>query len=131
MFGILELVHIVALAGDQYFNFPSTSDRDITRTPEVKVYSAQMTQRAPIWVNPCRYEGVFVEYARTWEEERNGTVWPAEPDKPAGYGLILTKQNCPDKGAEEAIVSDHLVTPYRDRLGDARIASAIFEWRTQ
>ena len=28
-------------------------------------------------------------------------------------------------------VSDHLVTPYRDRLGDARIASAIFEWRTQ
>ena len=32
---------------------------------------------------------------------------------------------------EHTTVSDHLVTPYRDRLGDARIASAIFEWRTQ
>ena len=30
----------------------------------------------------------------------NGTVWPPEPDTPAGFAMILTKGSCPDKEVE-------------------------------
>lgn len=101
MFGILELVHLGIMVGDQVFNVPTLGTEEIERKPQVKVYATQVKQQKPMFMSHCIYDGVLVEYTRTWEEERNGTVWPAEPDKPAGYALILTKASCPDKEDEK------------------------------
>ena len=127
MLGVFELIHIIGLIGDQALNLPSRSLMDIQRSPEIKVYAAKMKQEGPIWINHCTYEGVFVEYTRTGEEERNGTVWPAEPDTPAGFALILTKANCPDKGAEEAIfaVGEQVFHPKRVIRETQRISSLV------
>ena len=127
MLGVFELIHIIGLIGDQALNLPSRSLMDIQRSPEITVPAAKMKQEGPIWINHCTYEGVFVEYTRTWEEERNGTVWPAEPDTPAGFALILTKANCPDKGAEEAIfaVGEQVFHPKRVIRETQRISSLV------
>lgn len=100
MFGILELVHLGVMVGDQVFNIPTLGMEEITRQPQVKVYATTVKEQRPLFVSYCTYKGVLVEYTRTWEEERNGTVWPAEPDKPAGFALIITRASCPHKENE-------------------------------
>lgn len=47
----------------------------------------------------CRYSGVVVSYARDWEEIQGGDMerrLPSEPDKVAGYAVLLDKRVCKD-----------------------------------
>ncbi|SEB23545.1 hypothetical protein [Variovorax sp. YR216] len=52
----------------------------------------------------CDYKGVLVPYTRTWPEEvqRGGdtVILPPEPDKIAGYVIVVNRKECKDKASE-------------------------------
>ena len=99
MLDALNVIFIAANIAAQTLNVVANADEDILIQKDVKVYAVSMTEQAPMWSKKCKYEGVMVEYARDWEEEQlsTGTILPAEPDKPIGFALILTKERCPEK----------------------------------
>jgi len=99
MLDALNVIFIAANIAAQTLNVVARADEDILIQKDVKVYAVSMTEQAPMWTDKCKYQGVMVEYARDWEEEQlsTGIILPAEPDKPIGYALILTKERCPEK----------------------------------
>jgi hypothetical protein len=54
----------------------------------------------------CRYFGLLVPFVRDWEEVIGGsesqTIRAAEPDKQAGYAVVINKLKCPDE-EEQAV----------------------------
>lgn len=106
MLDIVNSLFLVGTIASQAINIVALAESDIKTRENVRVYSISMKQQAPFWVEKCHYEGVMVQYARDWEETQpsTGMVSAPEPDKPIGYALILTKENCPGK-EERAIFS--------------------------
>lgn len=102
----LDVAYLAATATNQSIHIVANADSDIEHQAGVQVYAVSMTQQAPLWVKLCHYDGILVEYARDWEESQPGTdmVLKAQPDKPIGYALLLTKERCPNKD-ERAIFS--------------------------
>lgn len=101
MFEILNLLYLATTVASQALNIVALATTDIQKQDNVKVYALTMKQQAPLWSDKCLYDGVMVQYARDWEETQDatGAVMAAEPDKPIGYALILTKERCPGKEA--------------------------------
>lgn len=106
MLALFDAIFLAATLTSQAFNIVARSTTDVKIQENISVYAVEMKQQAPMWADKCLYDGVMVQYARDWEEtqESTGIVLPAEPDKPLGYALILTKEKCPGK-AERDIFS--------------------------
>lgn len=68
----------------------------------------------------CRWTGVAIPYARTWEETvSNGyveTVLSSEPDKIAGYALLINKKQCPGKADEAMFRVATMIEPPTSRF---------------
>lgn len=99
MFEILNLLYLGATVAAQSLTIVANATSDIPIQEGVRVYAVRMKQQAPLWADHCLYDGVMVEFARDWETVQpfTGNVLPPEPDKPVGYALILTRENCPNK----------------------------------
>lgn len=99
MFDALNALYLAATITSQALNIVGNAEADVLKQDGIKVYSVSLKQQAPMWVDKCLYDGVMVQYARDWEEPEQvtGVILPPEPDKPVGYALILTRENCPGK----------------------------------
>lgn len=79
---------------------------DVPLPPRNEVIQVEFRPAVPFWSASadCRYTGVMVPYARDWEEVvDNGyvkTTLPAEPDKIAGYAILINKKSCPGQTPE-------------------------------
>lgn len=99
MFELLNVLYLGATVAAQSLTIVANATSDIPFQEDVRIYAVRMKQQAPLWADHCLYDGVMVEFARDWEEVQpiTGVVLPPAPDKPVGYALILTAENCPDK----------------------------------
>lgn len=95
----LELAHLVGQTLTQEVSTIARANHDVPVQPGVKVYAFEMFEQRPLWVTPCQYSGVIVEYAQDWDQvaEDGHVVRKANPDKMAGYALLLNKEQCPDE----------------------------------
>jgi len=103
MFDVLNVLYLAATLTSQALNIVGNAEADVLQQEGVRVYAVALKQQAPMWVDKCLYDGVMVQYARDWEEPGpvSGVVLPAEPDKPVGYALIVTREKCPGKEARD------------------------------
>jgi hypothetical protein len=101
----LELVHLAGQVIAQEASTVAVANDDVRMQENAKVYVVNMRQRRPYGFAFCQYKGVMVEYARDWNEldEQGNVVRVAEPDKAAGYALLLNQETCP-KGGQKAIL---------------------------
>lgn len=97
----LDAVYLAGTVTSQNINIVARAETDIKMQDGVKVYPITMKQQTSVFTEPCHYQGVLVEYARDWPEiqQSTGITLPPAPDKPIGYALILTKEQCPRKDA--------------------------------
>lgn len=115
----LDAVYLAGTVASQNINIVARAEADIPIEAGVKVYPISMKQQTSVFTAPCHYQGVLVEYARDWPEldQATATMLPPAPDKPIGYALILTKEQCPNK-AQRAIFS--LDSKYFYLIGGSR-----------
>ncbi|WP_443113349.1 hypothetical protein [Herbaspirillum seropedicae] len=97
----LDAVYLAGTVTSQNINIVARAESDVPTRDGVKVYPVAMKQQTSYFTTPCHYQGLLVEFARDWEEVQaaTGTLLPPEPDKPIGYALILTSEQCPEKPA--------------------------------
>lgn len=123
----IELVHLAGQTLTQELSTIARAKSDIETKIGIRVYAIEMFEQRPMWVTPCEYTGVLVEYARDWDEldELGHVVRMAEPSKPAGYALLLNKEMCPDKEPENILKTgtrSGLISEYVIRKGHGHIA---------
>ncbi len=72
----------------------------------------------------CRFRGLLVPYARTWEEETKNAfleaVLPPEPDKTAGVAVVVNKKECPGKEPEA-------IFRVASQVGERRVMKGLFK----
>lgn len=103
MLGILNILDI-AFAGVVAFTDVQLANVVTVKFPERNHLVAVEFRPATAFWNktyPCRYHGLLVPYVRDWEEEVGGfeskTILPPEPDKLAGYAVVINKLICPNE----------------------------------
>ncbi len=104
----LDAAYLAGTVTSQNINIVARAEADIRTQDGIKVYPVAMKQQTSYFTTPCHYQGLLVEFARDWEELQaaTGTMLPPEPDKPIGYALILTHEQCPDKAARDIFSLD-------------------------
>ena len=113
MLEVFDLVFLAATVVNQSLNIVALGESDVEIQPNVLVYSVEMKQQTPMWVDKCHYQGLMVQYSRDWEEvsSNTGITLPAEPEKPIGYALILTKEKCPENEERQIFNTGSVLFP--------------------
>jgi len=95
----LDVAYLAGQVMTQELSTIARAESDVLIKNDVKVYAVKMFQQHPMWVPPCKYSGVLVEYAQDWDEvdTEGRVIRKAAPDGKAGYALILNKEDCPEK----------------------------------
>jgi len=101
----VELAHLAGQVATQEISTIARAHDDVHLKTGVKVYPIAMFQQRPMWVTPCEYRGVIVEYSRDWDEvdDAGHVVRKADPHKREGYAVILNKEACPNKQPADII----------------------------